>query len=127
MCTISAPPGVARSSVCRFSETGLAPFSGGQFDGNKKDSRQLSASEDCKGPETSSVAQIAFKQQPPSFLCQRKIFSGYATKTAGLARKEANELNEGLFGTPAPRYADLVLLLEVGMGLALLGGAALAR
>ena len=36
-------------------------------------------------------------------------------------------MNEGLFGTEAPRYADLVLLLEVGMGLALLGGALLAR
>ena len=36
-------------------------------------------------------------------------------------------MNEGLFGTPAPRYADFVLLLEVGMGLALLGGAVLAR
>ena len=35
-------------------------------------------------------------------------------------------MNEGLFGT-APRYADLVLLLEVGMGLALLGGAVLTR
>lgn len=36
-------------------------------------------------------------------------------------------MNEGLFGTTAPRYADLVLLLEIGMGLALLGGAVLAR
>jgi uncharacterized membrane protein YozB (DUF420 family) len=36
-------------------------------------------------------------------------------------------LNENLFGTAAPRYADLVLLLETGMGLALLGGAVLAR
>ena len=30
-------------------------------------------------------------------------------------------------GSPAPRYANLVLLLEIGMGLALLGGAVLAR
>ena len=40
---------------------------------------------------------------------------------------EANELNEGLFGTAASGYADLVLLLEIGMGLALFGGAVLAR
>ena len=36
-------------------------------------------------------------------------------------------LNEGFLGTAAPRYADLVLLLEIGMGLALLIGAVLAR
>lgn len=36
-------------------------------------------------------------------------------------------MNEGFLGTAAPRYADLVLLLEIGMGLALLIGAALAR
>ena len=36
-------------------------------------------------------------------------------------------LSEGFLGTAAPRYADLVLLLEIGMGLALLIGAALAR
>jgi uncharacterized membrane protein YozB (DUF420 family) len=36
-------------------------------------------------------------------------------------------LNEGLLGTAAPSYADLVLLLEIGMGLALLVGAVLAR
>ena len=36
-------------------------------------------------------------------------------------------MNEGFFRTAAPRYADLVLLLEIGMGLALLGGAVLAR
>ena len=40
---------------------------------------------------------------------------------------EAAESNGGLFGTAAPRYADVVLLLEIGMGLALLGGAVLAR
>jgi uncharacterized membrane protein YozB (DUF420 family) len=40
---------------------------------------------------------------------------------------EANELKEGFFGTAAPRYADLMLLLELGMGLTLLGGAVLAR
>ena len=40
---------------------------------------------------------------------------------------EAHELNGSLFGTAAPRYADVVLLLEIGMGLALLGGAALAH
>ena len=40
---------------------------------------------------------------------------------------DANEVNEGLFRTVAPRYADLVLLLEIGMSLALLGGAVLAR
>jgi uncharacterized membrane protein YozB (DUF420 family) len=36
-------------------------------------------------------------------------------------------LNEGFLGTAAPRYADLVLLLEIGMALGLLGGALLAR
>lgn len=36
-------------------------------------------------------------------------------------------MGEGFLGTAAPGYADLVLLLEIGMGLALLVGAALAR
>jgi uncharacterized membrane protein YozB (DUF420 family) len=36
-------------------------------------------------------------------------------------------LNEGFLGTAAPRYADVVLLLEIGMGVALLVGAVLAR
>ncbi|MBZ5719885.1 MAG: hypothetical protein LAO03_05850 [Acidobacteriia bacterium] len=36
-------------------------------------------------------------------------------------------MNEGILGTEAPRYADLVLLLEIGMGLALLIGSVLAR
>jgi hypothetical protein len=36
-------------------------------------------------------------------------------------------LNEGFLGTAAPRSADVVLLLEFGMGVALLIGAALAR
>ena len=36
-------------------------------------------------------------------------------------------MNEGLLGTAAPLAADLVLLLEIGMGLALLMGARLAR
>jgi uncharacterized membrane protein YozB (DUF420 family) len=36
-------------------------------------------------------------------------------------------LNKGFLGTAAPRCADLVLLLEIGMGLALLIGAVLAR
>jgi uncharacterized membrane protein YozB (DUF420 family) len=40
---------------------------------------------------------------------------------------EANELNLGFLGTAAPRYAVLVLFLEVGMGVALLVGAMLAR
>jgi Ca2+/H+ antiporter len=35
--------------------------------------------------------------------------------------------NQGFLGTAAPRYADLVLLLEIAMGLALLAGALLAR
>ena len=39
---------------------------------------------------------------------------------------EINVLNEGFLGTEAPRYADLVLLLEMAMGLALLVGALLA-
>ena len=36
-------------------------------------------------------------------------------------------MNQGFLGTAAPRYADLVLLLEIGMGIALLIGAVLAR
>ena len=36
-------------------------------------------------------------------------------------------LKEGFLGTAAPRYADLALLLEIAMGLALLIGAMLAR
>jgi uncharacterized membrane protein YozB (DUF420 family) len=36
-------------------------------------------------------------------------------------------VNEGFLGTAASRYADLVLLLEIGMGLALLIGVVLAR
>ena len=36
-------------------------------------------------------------------------------------------MNEGFLGTAAPRYADVVLLLEIGMGVALLIGAVLAR
>jgi hypothetical protein len=36
-------------------------------------------------------------------------------------------MNEGFLGTAAPRYADVVVLLEIGMGVALLIGAALAR
>jgi uncharacterized membrane protein YozB (DUF420 family) len=35
-------------------------------------------------------------------------------------------LREGFFGTAAPFYVDLVLLLELAMGLALLAGACLA-
>jgi hypothetical protein len=40
---------------------------------------------------------------------------------------EIGVFNEGFLGTKAPRYADLVLLLEMAMGLALLVGAVLAR
>jgi hypothetical protein len=36
-------------------------------------------------------------------------------------------LNEGFLGTAAPRYADLILLLEIAMALGLLIGAGLAR
>ncbi len=36
-------------------------------------------------------------------------------------------MNEGFLGTAAPRCADLVLLLEIGMGLGLLLGALLVR
>ncbi len=36
-------------------------------------------------------------------------------------------LKEGFLGTKAPRYADVVLLLEIGMGLVLVIGAVLAR
>jgi uncharacterized membrane protein YozB (DUF420 family) len=36
-------------------------------------------------------------------------------------------VREGFLGTAAPFYADVVLLLEIGMGIALLAGAVLAR
>ena len=36
-------------------------------------------------------------------------------------------MNEGFLGTAAPRSADVVVLLEIGMGVALLIGAVLAR
>lgn len=36
-------------------------------------------------------------------------------------------MNAGFLGTAAPRYADVVLLLEIGMGAGLLAGALLAR
>lgn len=36
-------------------------------------------------------------------------------------------MNTGFLGTAGPRYADVVLLLEIGMGMALLIGTALAR
>jgi hypothetical protein len=36
-------------------------------------------------------------------------------------------LNDGFLGTAAPRYADVVLLLEIAMGVGLLMGAVLAR
>lgn len=36
-------------------------------------------------------------------------------------------MREGFLGTAAPFYADLVLVLELGMGVALLGGALFAR
>jgi uncharacterized membrane protein YozB (DUF420 family) len=39
----------------------------------------------------------------------------------------ADESSESLCETMAPNYANLVLLLEIGMGLALLGGAVFAR
>jgi uncharacterized membrane protein YozB (DUF420 family) len=36
-------------------------------------------------------------------------------------------LSQGFLGTAAPRYADLVLVIEIGMGLGLLIGAVFAR
>jgi uncharacterized membrane protein YozB (DUF420 family) len=36
-------------------------------------------------------------------------------------------LNEGFLGTAAPRYADVVLLLQICMGASLIAGAVLAR
>ena len=36
-------------------------------------------------------------------------------------------MNEGFLGTAAPRYADLVLLLEIGMAVGLVIGGVLAR
>ena len=40
---------------------------------------------------------------------------------------ETSALSEGFLGTAASSYADLVLLLEIGLGLTLLAGAVLAR
>ena len=40
---------------------------------------------------------------------------------------QAGLLKQGFLGTQAPLYADLVLVLEIAMGFALLGGAFLAR
>jgi uncharacterized membrane protein YozB (DUF420 family) len=44
-----------------------------------------------------------------------------------LRKYEDNILNEGFFGTAAPLHADLILLFEFAMGLALFAGALLAR
>jgi len=44
-----------------------------------------------------------------------------------IERASEHPVNEGLLGTAAPGYADLILLLEVAMGLALLCGVLLAR
>lgn len=56
------------------------------------------------------------------WLCCGNVNCSQASSSA-----ETNLLTEGFLGTSAPRYADLVLLLEVGMGLALLAGAVIAR
>ena len=37
-----------------------------------------------------------------------------------------NAMNEGFLGMAAPRYVDVVVLIEIGMGVALLIGAVLA-
>lgn len=49
------------------------------------------------------------------------------TRDEGNSRRGDNPLNEGSLGTAAPRDADLVLLLEIAMGMGLLIGARLAR
>jgi len=48
-------------------------------------------------------------------------------RIAGDVAELGVSVKEGFLGTAAPRYADVVLLLEMGMGLALLLGAVLAR
>ena len=44
-----------------------------------------------------------------------------------MSRQRRIALNYGFLGTAAPAYADVVLILEIIMGLALLAGAVLAR
>jgi uncharacterized membrane protein YozB (DUF420 family) len=68
----------------------------------------------------SSLVEPAMPRVRPEFLSEDE-----RTKSGGL--RGGNPMNEGLFGTAAPRYADVVVLLEIGMGVALLIGAVLAR
>jgi hypothetical protein len=62
----------------------------------------------------------------PCWVCHREFLSGDELAKGG-GPHGGNALNEGFLGTAAPRYADLVLLLEIGMGVGLLIGGALAR
>src|SRR5262249_47466240 len=57
---------------------------------------------------------------------QRRQHTGLAMKLPTLVCA-ATKWNEGFLGTAAPLTADLVLLLEIAMGAALLAGAWLAR
>ena len=59
-------------------------------------------------------------------LCRTRFFLG--DQTLGSTRPHGDDVVKGGFlGTAAPAYADLVLLLEVAMGVGLLIGALLAR
>ena len=103
MCTISAPAGVARCSVCPFPERLTA--AGFLLTWRKSYAR-------CTSQQL-FVTTDGFCPSPRS----RRLATPWG---------QIN-LNEGFFGTAAPRYTDLVLLLEIALGLALLAGAVLAR
>src|ERR1700686_2154077 len=61
---------------------------------------------------------------PPCILSRKIYVRQGATKSQP---RGDNALHQGFLGTAAPRYADLLLLLEIAMALALLVGALLAR
>ena len=65
-------------------------------------------------------------QEPATIILRPKILSRRTWPKIG-SPVETNALNEGFLGTAASGRADLVLLLEIGLGLALLAGAVLAR
>jgi uncharacterized membrane protein YozB (DUF420 family) len=55
------------------------------------------------------------------------MFASDMSGPVATVRAEAIALNQGFLGTAAPRYADMVLTLEIVMGVGLLVGAQLAR
>jgi len=59
-------------------------------------------------------------------LCHARLLSNHEWNAVGTLRGD-NLLIEAFFETAAPRAADFVLVLEIGMGIGLLVGARLAR